>query len=251
VVLVDQFSASASEIFAAAMQDYERAIIIGSDHTYGKGTVQNFTELDRMVPKKPSEMKDLGSLKMTVQKFYRINGDATQEKGVVPDIVLPDYYNYMEFGEKDLDYALPWDEISAVNWEPWTFSFDKKYIVDISNKRIAENEMLQLVDENGQRLQQIREKTNMTLKYGDYASLMKQREEAAEKFELIGKESFDINVNVLSADIPAMEADTSRKTRTDAWLTELQKDVYLLEAFNVLKDITDYQVKHAVKDGNR
>jgi carboxyl-terminal processing protease len=251
VVMVNTISASASEIFAAAMQDYSRAIIIGSEHTYGKGTVQNFTELDRMVPKKPSEMKDLGSLKMTVQKFYRINGDATQEKGVVPDIVLPDYYNYMEFGEKDLDYALPWDEISSVNWEPWTLSFDKEYIVDISNKRIAENEMLQLVEENGQRLQQIREKTNVTLAYEDYADLMKQRAEAAERFEQIGKETFDLNVHVLNADLPAMEADTSRKARTDAWLSELQKDVYLLEAFNVLKDVTDYQVKHAVKDGNR
>lgn len=251
VVMVNTISASASEIFAAAMQDYDRAIVMGSDHTYGKGTVQNFTELDRMVPKKPSEMKDLGSLKMTVQKFYRINGDATQEKGVIPDIVLPDYYNYMEFGEKDLDYALPWDEITAVNWEPWTFSFDKEYIVDISHKRIAENEMLQLVDENGQRLKKIRDKTNMTLDFESYASLIKQREEAAEKYKQIGKESFDLSINVLNADIPAMEADTSRKTRTDAWLSELQKDVYLFEAFNVLKDVTDYQVKHAVKDGQR
>ena len=99
VVMVNAISAWASEIFAAAMQDYNRAIIIGGNATYGKGTVQNFTELDRMVPKKPADMEDLGSLKMTVQKFYRINGGATQRKGVIPDIIMPDYYNYMEFNE--------------------------------------------------------------------------------------------------------------------------------------------------------
>ncbi len=247
VVMVNTISASASEIFAAAMQDYNRAIIVGSDHTYGKGTVQNFTELDRLVPRAPAGTEELGSLKMTVQKFYRINGDATQRKGVTPDIVFPDYYNYMDFGEKELDYAMPWDEIASLEWSPWTLTFDKDYILDISNSRIRKNEMLSLVDENGRRMRDIREQTDLALNYDDYTEMMKKREEKGEKYKQIGKETFDINVTVTSADLPAIEADTSRKARSDAWVKDLKKDVYLVEAYNVLKDISDYQVKQALR----
>lgn len=251
VVMVNTISASASEIFAAAMQDYDRAIIVGGDHTYGKGTVQNFTELDRMVPKKPADMKDLGSLKMTVQKFYRINGDATQQKGVIPDVVFPDYYNYMEFGEKDLDNSMPWDEITALDWSPWTLSFDKEYIIDISNERIRKNETLNLVDENGKRLKDIRENTNITLNYEDYSDLLHKREKSGEKYKQVGKEVFDIDVQALAADLPVIQADTSKKARTDAWLNDLKKDVYLVESYNLLKDITDYQVKQAARKEDR
>ena len=251
VVMVNTISASASEIFAAAMQDYNRAIIVGGDHTYGKGTVQNFTELDRMIPKKPVDMKDLGSLKMTVQKFYRINGDATQQKGVTPDIIFPDYYNYMEFGEKELDYAMPWDEISALEWSSWTPAFDKDYIIDISEARIRKNETLSLVDENGKRLRDIRESTTITLNYSDYTELMHKREEKGEKYKEIGKKEFDINVQPLAADLPVIESDTSKKARSDAWISDLKKDIYLVEAFHVLKDISDYQVKHAIRKEDR
>ena len=251
VVMVNTISASASEIFAAAMQDYNRAIIVGGDHTYGKGTVQNFTELDRMIPKKPVDMKDLGSLKMTVQKFYRINGDATQQKGVTPDIIFPDYYNYMEFGEKELDYAMPWDEISALEWSAWTPAFDKDYIIDISEERIRKNETLSLVDENGKRLRDIRENTSITLNYSDYADLMHNREEKGEKYKEIGKKVFDVNVQPLAADLPVIESDTSKKARSDAWISDLKKDIYLVEAYNVLKDISDYQLKQAVGKEDR
>lgn len=250
VVMVNTISASASEIFAAAMQDYDRALIVGSNSTYGKGTVQNFTELDRMVPKKPSDMQELGSLKMTVQKFYRINGGATQLKGVVPDIVFPDYYNYMDFGEKDLDYAMPWDEITELDWSPWSLTYDKDYIVGISKERISENETLNLVDENGQRLKRIRDHSDMDLEYDKYVDLLAEREEEAKKFKEIGKEELEIALSVLIADQSTIEADSSRKTRMDAWLEDLQKDIYLEEAYYVLKDIADYKVKHAVnKEG--
>ena len=165
LVMVNMVSASASEIFAAAMQDYDRAIIMGGMHTYGKGTVQNFTELDRMVPKKPTDMQELGSLKMTVQKFYRINGDATQLKGVTPDIVMPDYFNYMDFGEKDLDYPMPFDEISSLEYSPWNASYDMDYIIEISKKRIASDSIFTLVDENGKRLQDLRENSSYSLNF--------------------------------------------------------------------------------------
>jgi len=248
VVMVNTISASASEIFAAAMQDYDRAIIVGGEHSYGKGTVQNFTELDRMVPKKPAGMTDLGSLKMTVQKFYRINGGATQRKGVIPDIVFPDYYNYMDFGEKDLDYAMPWDEISALSYDKWTPTFDMHYIVELSEKRIKQDELLTLVDENGKRLKDIRDHTNLNLQFDEYKNLLQAREEDSKKYKRIGKDTLDLNVNALAVDLTDIVADTSKKARSDAWLMELQKDIYLVEAYNVLKDISAYQTKNARKE---
>lgn len=250
--MVNAISASASEIFAAAMQDYNRAIIIGGNSSYGKGTVQNFTELDRMVPKKPADMKDLGSLKMTVQKFYRINGGATQLKGVVPDIIFPDYYNYMDFGEKDLDNAMPWDEISAVEWNEWTPVYNPDYIASLSEKRIEQDTLFALIAENGKRLKEIRENTAYSLNYDDYKDLITQRESDGKKYKRIGKDTLNLVINSLQVDLPAIEADTSKQARTDAWLLGLRKDVYLNESYHILNDIGDYTVKNARKeeDGN-
>ncbi|MCF8369506.1 MAG: carboxy terminal-processing peptidase [Bacteroidales bacterium] len=248
VVMVNGISASASEIFAAAMQDYNRAIIIGGNSTFGKGTVQNFTELDRMVPKKPRDMQDLGSLKMTIQKFYRINGGSTQLKGVTPDIIFPDYYNYMDFGEKDMDNPLPWTEIKSLTWNPWNAGYDEDYIIDISQKRIQSDTLLQLVEENGKRLKDIRENTSFTLVYDDYELLMKQREEEGKRFDRIGKDSLNISIDLLATDKASMVSDTSKKARSEAWLSGLTKDVYLLGSVNVLKDIESYEAKNAIKE---
>ena len=223
VVMVNTISASASEIFAAAMQDYNRAIIVGTNSTYGKGTVQNFSELDRMVPRKPSDMKELGSLKMTVQKFYRINGGATQLKGVTPDIVYPDYYNYMDFGERDLEYAMPWDEISALPYDQWSLSFDKNYIEQISQKRIKNDSVLLLIDENGKRLKSLREETSYSLNYEQYTQQSEMREKEGEKYDRIGKDTLGLAIEVLKADLPAVEADTSSQARSDAWIIGLKK----------------------------
>lgn len=120
VVLVNQFSASASEIVAAALQDYNRAVILGSEHTHGKGSVQVIMDLDRsMTLRNMKKYQPLGALKLTTQMFYRINGDSTQYRGVEPDIVLPDRRQYNEFGEKHLDYSLPFDAIASVSHSDW------------------------------------------------------------------------------------------------------------------------------------
>lgn len=247
VVMVNTISASASEIFAAAMQDYNRAIVVGTKSTYGKGTVQNFSELDRMVPRKPADMQDLGSLKMTVQKFYRVNGDATQLKGVTPDIVFPDYYNYMDFGERDLDYAMPWDEISALPYDKWNLSFDKDYIEQISQKRIKNDSILVLIDENGKRLKSIREDTEYSLNYETYKDRLELREKEGEKYDRIGKDTLDLAIEILKADLPEIEADTSSKSRSDAWIMGLKKDIYLVESVNILNDIENYKIENAGK----
>ncbi|MDO5674856.1 MAG: carboxy terminal-processing peptidase [bacterium] len=121
VVLVNQFSASASEILAAAMQDYGRAMVIGSKHTHGKGTVQAMMDLNRYLPlfRSRSKVSDLGALKMTIQKFYRINGGSTQFRGVSPDLVVPSMLDHLESGEQYMDYALPWDQVLPVPYQIW------------------------------------------------------------------------------------------------------------------------------------
>ncbi|MBC8487561.1 MAG: carboxy terminal-processing peptidase [Bacteroidetes bacterium] len=248
IVMVNAISASASEIFAAAMQDYNRAIVIGGNSTYGKGTVQNFTELDRMVPKKPVDMKPLGALKMTVQKFYRVNGGATQLNGVTPDIVLPDYYNYMDFGERDLDNAMPWSEIFPLTYNKCTPSYDVDYIEEISKKRIKGDSILVLVDENGKRLKKLREDTEYSLNYENYKSRIEKREKSGEKYERIGKDTLGLTIEILKTDLPGVEADTSKKARTEAWITGLKKDVYLVEAVNILNDIDNYRSENARKE---
>jgi len=248
IVMVNAISASASEIFAAAMQDYNRAIVIGGNSTYGKGTVQNFTELDRMVPKKPVDMKPLGALKMTVQKFYRVNGGATQLNGVTPDIILPDYYNYMDFGERDLDNAMPWSEIFPLTYNKWTPSYDMDYIEEISKKRIKGDSILVLVDENGKRLKNLRDNTEYSLNYENYKSRIEKREKSGEKYERIGKDTLGLTIEILKTDLPGVEADTSKKARTEAWITGLKKDVYLVEAVNILNDIDNYRSENARKE---
>ena len=237
VVMVNAVSASASEIFAAAMQDYNRAIIVGGNHTFGKGTVQNFAELDRMVPRKPADMKSLGALKMTIQKFYRINGGSTQLKGVTPDIIFPDYYNYLDFGEKDMDYPMPWDEIASVEYNKWTPPYKPADIEETERKTIKKDTLLTLIHENGKRLKEIRDDTYLPLNFEKYDELITKREESGKRFESIGKDTLGLAFQVLKADIPKVEADTSAKARSDAWLLNLKKDIYLYETAHLLDEI--------------
>ena len=126
IVLVNQFSASASEILAAALQDYGRALIVGGDHTHGKGTVQAMLDMNRNLPLlRLQDYEDLGALKLTIQKFYRISGGSTQYKGVEPDLVVPSLLDYLESGEQYMDYSLPWDQVGEVDFDPWQgYRFD-------------------------------------------------------------------------------------------------------------------------------
>jgi carboxyl-terminal processing protease len=138
VVLVNQFSASASEIVAGALQDYQRAVIVGSDHTHGKGTVQVIMNLDDTLSLRNMERYlPLGAMKLTTQKFYRISGDSTQYRGVVPDIILPDRQQYSKFGERYLDYSLPWNSIGKVRYVAWAEKPEKASLLKQSQQRVA------------------------------------------------------------------------------------------------------------------
>ncbi len=183
VILVNELSASASEILAAAMQDYKRAIVIGSRQTYGKGTVQNIVDLNKMV--RNNKSGDLGALKLTTQKFYRINGGSTQLEGVKSDVVVPDRYSYIDVGEKDQENPLPWDKIEAVDFTLWDSYFDYDTTISKSKERMSNSEQLKLIDESAKWIKTIRDENIHPLNYEKYRQRLEISEQEAEKFDKI------------------------------------------------------------------
>ncbi len=237
IVMVDNFSASASEIMAAALQDYDRAVVIGSNRTYGKGTVQRFFDLDRMIYGK-DELKPLGAIKLTTQKFYRINGGATQVKGVEPDVILPNNYSYLEdMGESELDYVLPWDEIRAARYSEVGNGVKESKLQKSSDKRTSNHEVFKLIDENAKRLKAQEDDTVIDMNLENYLAKLCQREEEAKKFDDLEKPIDGLSIASIQADALAMESDTSKIERTEKWHKDLIKDVYLEEAFSIFKEI--------------
>lgn len=166
VILVNEFSASASEILAAAMQDYKRAIVIGSKQTYGKGTVQVVFDMNRMV--RNNTIGDLGALKYTTQKYYRINGGSTQLEGVKSDVIVPNRYSYIDIGERDQDNPLPWDKIDPASYNLWNSYFDYDSTIKKSKERMAKSEQLNLIEENAKWIKTIRDRNVYSLNYDTY-----------------------------------------------------------------------------------
>lgn len=237
VILVNSFSASASEIMAAAMQDYGRAVIIGSESTFGKGTVQRFYDLDRMV-NGYREAKPLGAVKLTTQKFYRINGGATQLKGVVPDIILPDNFSEIEVGEKETDFPMPWDEIASVKYKSWKGlgnNMDK--VVSKSKKRVSSNEVFNKVTRNAQRLKTNRDQSVFSLQWDNFNEYRAKKEEEAKAFKDILQENDDITPAAPQADMATIMGDSIKTASMEEWHKNLRKDAYVYEAIGVLKDI--------------
>lgn len=238
IVMVNQFSASASEILAAALQDYDRAIIVGSNATYGKGTVQRFYPLDRLI-RVDSRYKPLGDIKLTMQKFYRIDGGSTQLNGVSPDIVLPDPYMYIDIGERETDYPMAWSEIDALNYSQNVFKVkNKDVLVQQSADRVQTNETFMLIEENAKRLKESRNTKTFPLAYDDFEGMMKERERKAEKFKsLLEDEIPGFEAHNLPEDLAAIKMDESKEARNDAWIESIKKDVYLLECLSIMNDM--------------
>lgn len=235
VIMVNEFSASASEIMAAAMQDYDRAIIIGSRSTHGKGTVQRFLPLNRTLRNK--NIPDIGSIKLTIQKFYRINGDATQLKGVQSDVIIPDNYMYLETGEQEHDYPLPWDQIKGSSFEKNSHSISDK-IIKKSQSRINKNATFNLIEENAKRWEKQRENSTYALNFSAYTNAKLKEKEEGEKFEKIGKEKIEnFNVSNPGVDIEVIEAEESRKKRNSDWVNSVSKNPYIYEALQIIEDL--------------
>ena len=233
VVLVNEFSASASEIFAAAMQDYKRAIIIGGNQTYGKGTVQSVLPINRFTKYK----KDLGALKMTIQKFYRINGGSTQIEGVYSDIAIPSRYSYMKFGERDLEGALVWDKVKQADYIQTKSYENFSDVIDNSKKRIASDAKFKLINEYAKWLKKNQDNTSYSLNYKLFTNQSLVQEKDAEKFKSV----FDYESNLKFAspkyEVSLFKKDTILANKRLEWHKKLSKDVYVSEALNVLGEL--------------
>ncbi len=238
-VLVNANSASASEIFAAAMQDYGRAIIIGGKETFGKGTVQRFYELDRYIPAEYAKYKPFGSMKISMQKFYRINGASTQLKGVTPDIVLPDNFKYIDYGERELDYPMPWNEIKPYPYSKWQARVDYSEIVDASNARVMQDSIFTKLDNKAKQLKVNRENSVFSLELMKFRNEMDQWEKTNKKYSNIQKINNNLEISSLKDDITGIRSDSSKMARIDDWHKRLQKDHYVFEAVNVMDDFVE------------
>ncbi len=238
VVMVNSYSASASEILAGAIQDYKRGIIVGGASTFGKGTVQTIVDLDRYLPSSFNDVKPLGSLFLTIQKFYRVSGGTNQLKGVVPDIVLPDAYSYLKVGEKEEHKPLPWDEIQPAKYQSMTELQAKMAKLQAESKaRVAQDPTFALINKNAERIKADRDQTMITLNLAKYrAELTKDREEA-KKFEAINSYSSGIGVANLQADLSEINLDSTRIQKNKNWVEGLKKDIYLNEALLVTRGL--------------
>ena len=241
VILVNELSASASEILAAAMQDYKRAVIIGSKQTYGKGTVQNVLDLNRWV--RNSDLGDLGALKITTQKFYRVNGGSTQLEGVKSDVVVPDRYSFIDIGEKDQKNPLPWDQIEAASFKEWEGYIDFEETLANSQKRMAQNEHIDLIKENAEWIRDQRNSTTFPLNYADYSKEMELNEEQAKRFDKISEYKSNLSFESLPYEKELFNVDTVLAEKRQRWHKSLSSDIYMEEAVHVLEDMKMNNIK--------
>jgi carboxyl-terminal processing protease len=235
VVMINEFSASASEILAAAIQDYKRGVIIGSKQSYGKGTVQNVIDLNQFV--RGSTYGDLGALKTTTQKFYRINGGSTQLEGVKSDIAIPDKYSYLKMGERDIDNAMPWDKIDPADFKIWDKQNNFDLAIAESKTRMKNNAQMKLIDENAKWLDERNKENVYSLNIDKFKAEQKSLEEKNKKYKSIVdyKNAFDFKS--LPYEVESMKNDTVLKEKRDRWHESLSKDIYIEEAIHILNDL--------------
>lgn len=234
VVLVNNFSASASEIFAAAIQDYKRGLVLGSKHTYGKGTVQNVIDLNQFV--RGSSFGDLGALKITTQKFYRINGGSTQREGVYSDIIMPDRYSYIDMGERDIDNAMPWDKIDEASYKTVNNNGFETTIAN-SKKRIAVNEQFKLIDENAKWINARKDESVYFLEFNKFKADLEKNENEAKKFKALTDYKNELKFISLPYEQKIFSKDSILAEKRERWHESLSKDVYVEEALNILTDM--------------
>jgi len=232
-IMVNEYSASASEIMAAAMQDYKRAVIIGSTQTFGKGTVQRLFNLDDFYPVKDGG--SLGALKLTQQKFYRANGGSTQLKGVASDIVLPDpYYEVAE--RKDSD-ALAWDEIPRASFTAWYNPVNTESLKKNSEKRMAVSPAFKLLNENLSTLKKLEKQETYSLNLQTYKTEQKSNTAALKKYDAVNDKVKELSIVNIKSDMEKLGGDSSKIARNKDWIKIRTKDIYLDEAVNVMNDL--------------
>ncbi len=245
VVMVNSFSASASEILAAALQDYDRAIIVGSPTTFGKGTVQRFIPLDETISGY-EDLKPLGDLKLTMQKFYRVNGGSTQLKGVASDIVLPDNYQYIKTGEREQDKPLKWTEIDGVSYRQDVLHV--KPVLPLIKKnsaaRLSGNSIFNKIDEYAKKVKEQRDETSYSLEYNAFKQADEELENEAEAYKDLFKDVIIDDVENLPEDISVIEKNEAKTERNKEWKKNVSKDVYIKETMAILHDLIDFTGKN-------
>lgn len=232
VIMQNELSASASEILAGMMQDYGRAVVVGSPQTFGKGTVQTFVDLNRFL----STNDDFGSLKLTIQKFYRVTGESTQKKGIISDITLKDYFTFSEIGERYDDSALAWDKIQPVNYPKLNY-FDMEALRAASAARMAKNQTYQLIIESAKWKEALDKEKTITLNQNKFTELMKERKAQIEKFKALDKYQNGLKFALYPADLEREKTDEAFKKKSENWMKNLQRDLYLKEAINIISEI--------------
>jgi len=250
IVMVNAHSASASEILAAALQDYDRAVIVGSKSTFGKGTVQGFFDLDRAYPGS-SDLKPLGQVKLTFQKFYRVNGGSNQLKGVIPDIVLPDQFTYLKTGEKEETNPLEWSEIDPVKHGQNVYKMpNKAQLKAKSAARVASNEVFQLIDQDAKRLKENQDESAYPIDLAGFSQAIDDRKAESKKYnDILDKDIADLKIRNMEVDLQEMASDSAKIGRNEDWLQQMQKDVYIQECLMIMKDMIQSETNYVEGGG--
>lgn len=240
IVLTNTYSASASEILAAALQDYGRAIILGNKSTYGKGTVQTFVPLEEGLITE-NFPRGYGQLKVTIQKFYRINGGTTQLKGVESDVVLPDVYDGIDQGEKEMDFHLAYDTIPAAAYKPYNTykEINRKKAIEIAKKRILKNEYYNLVAKRAIELSEVRKKYTYSLNLKKFEVQQGMMRAMVKPLRDYKYHSICDTLMALEEDMKDVNNDATKKAQKLDWLKRYREDAGFDEAVQILNDWVD------------
>ena len=240
LILTNYFSASASEIFAAALQDYNRALIFGNKQSFGKGTVQEVIDLDRFIN---SQYKPLGAIKLTIQKFYRINGSSTQLKGVQSDIIYPSIYDKIDISESSLKNPMDYDQISNTKYKLFDFNFNKDSVIFYAQNRINKDSLNILSGIFATMLLEEEKVKNIPLNYKKFKQYTKNKLDMKNKYDKYVDTHIDTNLKYvyLQDDQKQMQIDTILNQRYKNWVNKLKKDIQLGEAIKIVADMEKFR----------
>ncbi len=237
IVLINSFSASASEIVAGALQDYDRALIVGSQ-SFGKGSVQNFIDLDRAISGS-DDLKPLGEIKLTIQKYYRVDGASTQLRGVEPDLHLPDIYDEIPTGERENKRALEWSKIQEVEHGQDVYSpHGIEAIRKRHEARIYESDTYALIKEYASWLKDNKDETSVPLDLASYQAYLKSLDEEGENYDaLFDSSTADRVGHVVNLEFETDISDEEKEARLESWVQKVNGDIYLDETMAIMNDL--------------
>ena len=238
VILMNKMSASASEILAGALQDYNRAVIIGNEKSFGKGTVQNVIDLNRFIS---NSSYDLGAIKITTDKFYRINGESVQLEGVKSDIVIPDSYKYIFNGEKDEKNPLEWDKIDAAYFEKWNNNDFVNKISLLTQSRIDNDDYYSLINDRAKWLKDRQLNKSISLNFNSYNKFLNQQRDKSKKYESLNKYENSLSFKLLKTEKQFIMSNKELLNSRNRWHRNLTKDLYVDEGVKVLEMLSSLE----------